>query len=57
MTRIESRPLKNKKWEYLFFVDIEGYSNDTRVKKAIKEIEKSCLFLKTLGSYPKGREA
>lgn len=56
MTRIESRPLKNKKWEYLFFVDIEGYYKDHRIEKAIKATKKSCLFLKIIGSYPKGRE-
>ena len=56
MTRIESRPLKNKKWEYLFFVDIQGYYKDIRIKKAINKIEQSCLFFKILGSYPKGKE-
>lgn len=56
MTKIESRPLKNKKWEYLFFVDIEGYYKDAGVKKAINEMQKSSLFFKILGSYPAGRE-
>lgn len=56
MTKIVSRPLKNKKWEYLFFVDVEGHYENTRIKKAIKEIEKSCLFFKILGSYPRGME-
>lgn len=56
MTRIESRPLKNKNWEYLFFIDIDGYYKDHRTEKAINAIKKSCLFLKILGSYPKGRE-
>lgn len=56
LTKIESRPLKNKKWEYLFFVDIEGYYTDTKVKKAISEIEKSSLFFNLLGSYPIGME-
>ena len=56
LTRIESRPLKSKNWEYLFFVDIEGYYKDINIRKAIQKIEESCLFFKILGSYPKGRE-
>lgn len=56
MTKIESRPLKNTKWKYLFFVDIEGYYKDVKVKKAINEIKKSSLFFKILGSYPVGSE-
>ncbi len=56
LTKIESRPLKNKKWEYLFFADIEGFYKDNKIKNAIIEIEKSSLFFKLLGSYPVGRE-
>lgn len=56
MTKIESRPLKNTKWKYLFFVDIEGYYKDVKVKKAINDIKKPSLFFKILGSYPVGSE-
>ena len=54
MTRIESRPAKTKKWEYLFFVDMEGHVEDKKVDEALKEMEKHCVFLKILGSYPRG---
>ena len=54
MTRIESRPAKTKKWEYLFFVDLEGHAQDKNVGEALREMEKHCVFLKTLGSYPRG---
>jgi len=54
MTRIESRPAKTKRWEYLFIVDIEGHEQDKKVHEALKEIEKYCVFLKRLGSYPQG---
>ena len=56
MTRIESRPLKEKRWEYLFFVDIEGHRNDTQVDKALKLMEGACAYFKDLGSYPSGGE-
>jgi chorismate mutase / prephenate dehydratase len=54
MTRIESRPAKTKEWEYLFFVDIEGHKNDKKVAHALHEMERHCVFLKILGSYPRG---
>lgn len=52
LTKIESRPSKKKPWEYYFFVDIEGHIKDKKVKAALEELKKSCLFLKFLGSYP-----
>lgn len=54
LTKIESRPLKNKPWEYLFFVDLEGHREEPRVQRAIKKLEQNCLFVKILGSYPCG---
>jgi len=56
LTKIESRPTKRKAWEYVFFVDFTGHKDDEAVKKALSELEKECLFLKILGSYPKGEE-
>lgn len=53
LTKIESRPSKKKAWEYYFFVDIEGHRNSYSVKKALKKLEKSCIFVKILGSYPR----
>lgn len=54
MSRIESRPMKTRNWEYLFFVDLEGHEQDDNVRKAIREIEDCCSFMKRLGSYPGG---
>ena len=56
MTRIESRPMKIRNWEYLFFVDMEGHENDTNVHEAILEMERTCPFIKKLGSYPAAGE-
>ncbi len=55
LTKIESRPIKNKPWEYLFFIDCRGHKDEPRIKRAIKTLESSCDFLKILGSYPSGR--
>ena len=53
MSKIESRPSKNKTWEYVFFVDFEGHAGDPHVKTALKEFEQYCAVLTVLGSYPK----
>ena len=55
LTKIESRPIKNKPWEYMFFLDLRGHREQSAVSRAIGRLEKNCLFLKILGSYPSGR--
>lgn len=52
LTKIESRPSKKKPWEYYFFVDFNGHCDEKKVEKALSELEKSCIFVKILGSYP-----
>lgn len=52
LTKIESRPSKQKAWEYIFFIDCEGYWKDKEVKLALKELERKSISLKVLGSYP-----
>lgn len=54
LTKIESRPSKKKAWEYYFFVDILGHQDDALIKKALKDLEHRCSYLKILGSYPIG---
>ncbi len=54
LTKIESRPSKKKAWEYYFFVDISGHKDDSKIQKALKELEHKCTYLKILGSYPVG---
>ncbi len=53
LTKIESRPTKKKPWEYIFFVDFEGYFTQSGVQNALKELESNASFIKILGSYPK----
>ena len=52
LTRIESRPIKKKAWDYYFFVDLEGHREDKKVKAALEQLESMCKFMKVLGSYP-----
>ena len=58
MTKIESRPSRNKAWEYYFFVDVEGHAASPHLQKALEEMNEHCTLLTVLGSYPKakGRE-
>jgi chorismate mutase/prephenate dehydratase len=53
LTKIQSRPLPNRPWEYLFFIDLEGHLDDKPVAEALRTLERQCLFLKFLGSYPR----
>jgi chorismate mutase/prephenate dehydratase len=54
MSRIESRPARARsaRWEYVFFIDVEGHREDARVAAAIAELRQRAPFLKVLGSYP-----
>ncbi len=53
LTKIESRPTRQRVWEYIFFVDFLGHRTEPRVQKALSQLEKSCEFLRVLGSYPR----
>lgn len=53
LSKIESRPLKKKAWEYIFFIDLEGHETDKPIKEALCELKGMCSFMKILGSYPK----
>lgn len=53
MTRIESHPSPFKKWEYYFFVDIQGHCEDPALRQALAEARRHCHRLEVLGSYPR----
>jgi chorismate mutase / prephenate dehydratase len=55
LTKIESRPMKSKAWEYIFFLDIEGHIATPQVAEAVEELHDYCQFVKVLGSYPKAK--
>jgi len=53
MTRIESRPSRRGNWDYVFFVDINGHSDDGDVATALKALQARAGMYKELGSYPR----
>ena len=52
MSKIESRPSKQRDWEYYFYVDLAGHCEDSTVTTALDELAKHCSMVKILGSYP-----
>src|ERR1700675_204852 len=52
MTRIESRPSRKRKWDYVFFIDVEGHVADPPVAAALAAMEQRASLFKVLGSYP-----
>jgi prephenate dehydratase len=52
LSKIESRPRRNRPWHYLFYVDFEGHEDNPAVQEALLGILKRSSFLKVLGSYP-----
>ncbi len=52
MTRIESRPSKQGKWEYVFFIDVLGHADEDPLKAALADLQPIAGMVKVLGSYP-----
>ena len=52
LTAIQSRPCKQKEWEYVFFADLDGHADAPEMKKALEALNKVCQSVKVLGSYP-----
>jgi chorismate mutase/prephenate dehydratase len=52
LTRIESRPTRQRPWEYVFFMDFEGHQDDPPLRRLLEALRERCLFVKVLGSYP-----
>lgn len=52
--RIESYPIPQKPWEYMFFADVDGHVDRDPLKAAMAHLETQVTSLKLLGSYPKG---
>jgi len=56
LLRIESYPLRDRVWEYLFFADLEGHLRDKKVGPCLKKMERKTSFLRILGSYARAEE-
>ncbi len=57
LSMIESRPSKQKNWEYVFFIDLLGHIEDPQVSGALEQLRQMTGEMRILGSYPKGLEA
>jgi len=55
LTKIESRPRRGKKWEYVFFIDLVGHEKDKKISGVLKDVKKNSIYFKVLGSYPRAR--
>lgn len=53
VTRIESRPSGRGKWDYVFFLDIEGHAQEPRIAKALASLKKRASLFRVLGAYPR----
>ncbi len=51
LTKIESRPLRGKPWEYMFYVDLLGHRDEVKVRNALSHLAELADFLRVLGSY------
>lgn len=55
LCKIESRPMRGRSWEYLFFLDFRGRLDEKRVADAMAEMTRQCVWLKVLGAYAAAR--
>jgi chorismate mutase/prephenate dehydratase len=56
LLRIESYPIRERNWEYLFFLDFEGHAGEKGPAECLRKMEQFTTFIKVLGSYPRGEE-
>ena len=54
LSRLESRPSRDEKWEYIFFIDFEGHCRDEQVEELFRRLNACTDAVKILGSFPAG---
>ncbi len=57
LSKIESRPSKERLGTYIFLIDVAGHSSEPKLAEAIATIKEHCSFFRVLGSYPRHRES
>ena len=53
LTKIESRPIHGKPWQYMFYIDYAGHRSDTNCQRAMDHLQELATFFRILGSYPR----
>ena len=53
LTRLESRPSQRRKWDYVFFLDVDGHAEDPPLRKALAVLKGRASLFRVLGSYPR----
>jgi len=53
LTKIESRPLQGKPWEYLFYIDFIGAAHEETIRRALDQLGEYATTLRVLGTYPR----
>jgi prephenate dehydratase len=56
LSRLESRPTRGARWEYLFWVDVDADASDPECAAAIEDLRRETQMVRILGSYPRARE-
>lgn len=54
LTKIESRPLRDKRWQYFFYIDFLGSQYEERCQNALNHLQEITSYFRVLGSYPRG---
>ena len=54
LTKIESRPLQGKRWQYFFYIDFAGSIHEPHCHNALNHLQEITSFFRVLGSYPRG---
>ncbi len=57
LTKLESRPIRDRKWEYLFYVDLAAARDDLACERALAHLGEFASMVRVLGSYPSYRPA
>lgn len=52
MTKLESRPIHGNPWEEMFYIDVDGNTQDGPMQNAVAELKKITRYVKVLGCYP-----
>lgn len=57
LAKIESRPVKGKRWKYLFFLDMIGHIEEEKIQRGCARLKEQCSYFEWLGSYPQDEES